>query len=57
MRCDYDQPFATVIGSISKHPVLQLCPRPGTLRLLSIAERKRLQSMPDRMLLKVNCVF
>jgi site-specific DNA-cytosine methylase len=54
LRRGYDQPFSTIVGSLSKHARLHLCPRPGTERLLSIAERKRLQSMPDRLALRVS---
>ncbi|CAL8469141.1 g8682 [Coccomyxa elongata] len=46
-RSSYNKPFPTICGSTSHHAAHNLCPRPGTNRLISVAERKRFQGFPD----------
>ncbi|CAL8463715.1 g3249 [Coccomyxa elongata] len=48
-RPDYDAPYPTIFGSISRHAAHHLCPRPGAERLCSVAEKKRVQCMLDSM--------
>ena len=54
MRPSYDGPYPTVFGSVSQHPAHNLCPRPGSERLCSVAEKKRLQCIMDGMHLTVS---
>ena len=53
MRAPYDCPYPAVNGSIGRVVATNLDPRPGSMRLKTIAEAKRFQSMPDSMVLVV----
>ena len=52
-RASYDAPFPTITGKQDHHVKHTLHPRPEMARVLTICERKRLQSMPDRLRLEV----
>lgn len=55
-RSDYNAPFPCVTGSYAGRDAPQcLCPRPGAARLITLAERMRLQCMPDGMSIGVCC--
>jgi site-specific DNA-cytosine methylase len=43
-----------VAGKPSQHVKPNLHPQPGRARVISVAERKRLQGMPDRLELRVS---
>lgn len=47
-RASYGQPFPVITGRLDAGSARSaLCPRPASQRLLSLAERARLQGLPD----------